>query len=84
MSTSIPIAPSRLPAQLRGVVLPEISRPSDLADHTGLPEALFVGELEAGRLPGLKVVDQWLVHRRAVQAWLGALDLNEREVGDAS
>ena len=68
------LSSSRLPERLRGVLLPEISRPSDLAEHTGLPKEWFIHELEAGRLAGLKLVDEWLVHRRAVQTWLRALN----------
>ena len=75
-------ATSRLPDRLRGILLPEISRPADLAGHTGLPEEWFVEELETGRLPGLKLVDEWLVHRRAVQVWLGALESGDEEVSE--
>jgi len=64
--------PYGLPERLRGVVLPEISRIHDLATHTGLPGEWFVAELKSGRLPGIKVADEWLVHRRAIEHWLRA------------
>jgi hypothetical protein len=68
--------------KLRGVVLPEISRLRDLADHTGLPESWFLVELESGRLAGLRLVNEWLVHKRAVERWLTDRAQSAQEVGD--
>lgn len=60
----------RLPERLRGVILPEISRLSDLVQHTGLPARWFLAELESGRLPGIRLAGEWLVHRRAIEQWV--------------
>jgi len=70
--------------KLRGVVLPEISRVRDLADHTGLPESCFLAELESGRLAGLRLVNEWLVHKRAVERWLTDRASNAPEVDDVA
>ena len=60
----------RLPERLRGVILPEICRISDLVQHTGLPDGVFLEEVESGRLPGIKLAGDWLIHRRAIERWV--------------
>ena len=80
----LPDHDSSLPERLRGVILPEIARIRDLADHTGLPAEWFHAELEAGRLPGLQLHGEWLVHRRALEAWLRTDGARREEAQHAS
>jgi hypothetical protein len=55
---------------LGGIFLPEVSTLDDLERHLKLPRDQIIEELATGRLRGLKVAEQWLVHRDAVKAWL--------------
>ena len=41
----------------------------DLAREMGLGESTIHRELRAGRLPGRKVGDRWVVHREALARW---------------
>jgi excisionase family DNA binding protein len=52
----------------------------DLAREMGLGESTIHRELRAGRLPGRKVGDRWVIHRDALARWFQqpeALDASE-------
>lgn len=70
MSNASRLSPKAAAHALRSVTLPDVFGPSEIARRTGVDESGVLRELEAGRLPGRRLGDKWLISRLALFDWL--------------